>query len=173
MARLADLGIDFDHWCFACGRANPHGLHLDFDVSRDRATTRFVAAREHTGYDGAVHGGIVSALLDETMGWAIFHQGVWGVTGKLSVTFRRPVPVGEELIVTGEVTKDSRRAIETHGEIRDAAGTLLAEAEALFLVMPEDQRRALEKRYARTDEAFARVKAAVEAEEKERETSRT
>ncbi len=74
MARLAELGIDFDHWCFACGRANPYGLHLDFEVARDRAMTRFTALREHTGYDGAVHGGIVSALLDETMGWAIFHQ---------------------------------------------------------------------------------------------------
>ncbi len=175
MARLADLGVDFDHWCFACGRANPTGLHLDFTVARDRAETRFVPRREHTGYDGAVHGGIVSALLDETMGWAIFHQGVWGVTGKLAVSFRKPVPVDEELSVTGEVTKRSRRAVETHGEIRDAAGVLLAEADALFLVMPERQRRELEQRYSRTDEAFARVKAAVDAEEmqRERETSTT
>lgn len=174
MARLAELGIDFDHWCFACGRANPYGLHLDFEVARDRAMTRFTALREHTGYDGAVHGGIVSALLDETMGWAIFHQGIWGVTGKLSVTFRKPVPVGEELAVTGVVTKGTRRAIETHGELRDADGALLAEADALFLVMPEEQRRELEHRYARTDEAFARVKAAVEAEEAEqRENART
>jgi uncharacterized protein (TIGR00369 family) len=174
MARLADLGIDFDHWCFACGRANPYGLHLDFTVARDRAATRFVAGREHTGYDGAVHGGIVSALLDETMGWAIFHQGIWGVTGKLAVTFRKPVPVGEELAVTGIVTKATRRAIETHGEVRDATGALLAEADALFLVMPEQQRRELETRYSRTDEAFARVKAAVEAEEAEqRENART
>ena len=174
MARLADLGIDFDHWCFACGRANPSGLHLDFEVARDRATARFVARREHSGFDDTVHGGIVTTLLDEAMGWAIFHQGVWGVTGKLTVTFRKPVAVGEELTVTGRITKGTRRAIYAHAELRGAQETLLAEADALFLVMPEERRRELERRYARSDEAFARIKAAVEQEEhKEREHSRT
>ena len=28
---MSELGVDFEHWCFACGRANPHGLHLDFE----------------------------------------------------------------------------------------------------------------------------------------------
>ena len=173
MARLSELGIDFDHWCFACGRANPMGLHLDFDVGTKRAETRFTALRQHTGYDGLVHGGVVTALLDETMGWAIFHQGIWGVTGRITVTFRKPVPVGEPLVVSGEVTKETRRAIETHGTVRDAAGTVLAEADALFLVMPDERRRELERRYSRTDEAFARVRAAVEAEEKQLEHGRT
>ncbi|HEY6957860.1 MAG TPA: PaaI family thioesterase [Candidatus Limnocylindria bacterium] len=165
MARLSDLGIDFDHWCFACGRANPIGLHLDYDVSRGRAETRFVPRREHTGYDGLVHGGIVTALLDETMGWAIFHQGIWGVTARIAVVFRQPVTVDSELRITGAVTKETRRAIETHGEVRGPAGELLAEADATFLVMPEERRKELERRYSRIDEAFAKVRAAVEKEE--------
>ena len=167
MARLSELGIDFDHWCFACGRANPIGLHLDYDVSRSSARTRFVPRREHTGYDGLVHGGIVTALLDETMGWAIFHQGVWGVTARITVTFRRPISVGDELAVSGSITKETRRAIETHGDVRDAAGDLLAEADATFLVMPEERRRELERRYSRIDEAFAKVRAAVDEEERD------
>jgi len=168
VARLSDLGIDFDHWCFACGRANPIGLHLEYDVARGRAETRFVPRREHTGYDGLVHGGIVTALLDETMGWAIFHQGVWGVTARITVTFRQPVNVGDELVVGGTVTKETRRAIETHGEVRDAASALLAESDATFLVMPEERRKELERRYSRIDEAFAKVRAAVDEEERAR-----
>ena len=148
MARLSELGVDFEHWCFACGRLNPAGMHLDFDVSRDRAETRYTGEKRHQGYDGTLHGGVVAALLDETMGWAIFHQGIWGVTAKLSVTYRRPVPVGEELRVSGEVVRDRGRAIELHGAVSRAAdGEVLAEADGLFLRMPEARRRELERRY--------------------------
>src|SRR4029077_14762827 len=102
---------------------------------------------------------------DETMGWAIFHQGIWGVTAKLEVTFKRPVLVGEEIIVTGELVSERGRTIETKGTVaRSGDGTVLAEATALFMRMPDDQRAELEKRYSRTDEAFARVRAAVAAE---------
>jgi len=166
MAKLSELGVDFEHWCFACGRLNDTGLHLDFDVSRGRAETRCTPERRHQGYDGTVHGGIVSALLDETMGWAIFHQGIWGVTARLAVTFRLPVPVGDELRVVGEVVRERSRSIETHGTVTRASdGALMAEAEATFLLMPDERRRELERRYSRTDETFARVRAAVAAEE--------
>ncbi len=102
VARLSELVIDFEHWCFACGRRNESGLHLDFDVTRDRAETQFTPQRQHEGYDGTVHAASSTALLDETMGWAIFHQGIWGVNARINVTFRQPVPVGEELRVVGE-----------------------------------------------------------------------
>jgi uncharacterized protein (TIGR00369 family) len=174
VARLLDLGVDFDHWCFACGRLNPSGLQLDFDVSSNSATARYTGQQRHQGYDGTLHGGVVTALLDETMGWAIFHQGIWGVTAKLEVTFRRPVPVGEEIVVSGRLVNDRGRTIETTGAVtRSSDGTVLAEATAIFMRMPDDQRAALEKRYSRTDEAFARVRAAVAAESQTEEPART
>lgn len=167
MAKLSELGVDFEHWCFACGRLNESGLHLEFDVSRDRAEATCIPERRHQGYDGTVHGGIVSALLDETMGWAIFHQGIWGVTARLNVTFRQPVPVGEELRVVGEVVRQRSRSIETRGAVsRTSDGVVLAEADAMFLLMPDERRRELERRYSKADETFARVRAAVAAEER-------
>ncbi len=166
MARLSGLGVDFEHWCFACGRLNPAGLHLDFEVSRDRAETHYIGDRAHQGYDGTLHGGVVAALLDETMGWAIFHQGIWGVTAKLALTYRRPVPVGEELHVVGEVVRDRGRAVELRGTVARASdGEILAEADGLYMRMPEDRRRELERRYSAAAGAFERVRAAVAAEE--------
>lgn len=176
MARLRELGVDFEHWCFACGRLNPSGLQLDFDVTTDGATARYTGEQRHQGYDGTLHGGVITALLDETMGWAIFHQGIWGVTAKLDVTFKRPALVGEELVVTGELIRERGRTIETRGTVARASdGEVLAEASALFMRMPDERRAELEKRYSRTDEAFARVRAAVAAEARasEKEHART
>jgi len=56
---------------------------------------------------------------------------------------------------------------------RASDGAFLAEADAIFLLMPDDRRRELEQRYSRTDETFARVRAAVAAEERIREHGRT
>jgi hypothetical protein len=71
------------------------------------------------------------------------------------------------------VTKQTRRAVDIRGEVRDGAGALLAEADGTFVVMPADRRRALERRYSRIDEAFAKVREAVAAEEKQGEHVRT
>jgi acyl-CoA thioesterase FadM len=108
------------------------------------------------------------------MGWAIFHQGIWGVTAKISVAFRQPVPIGADLRVIGEIARDRGRMIETHGTVqRFDDGMVLAEADATFLRMPEGRRRSLEQRYSGTNDAFARVRAAVESEELSRQHGRT
>jgi hypothetical protein len=39
--------------------------------------------------------------------------------------------------------------------------------------MPDERRRELEQKYSRTDETFARVRAAIDAEERMREHGRT
>src|SRR5438876_7585847 len=166
MARLSELGVDFQDCASACGQLNNGGMHLDFGVSRDHAEARYTSLQRHQGYDGVLHGGVVTALLDEAMGWAIFHQGIWGVTARINVSFRLGVPVGEELRVVGEVTRDRGRLIETHGTLSRAGDeTVLAEADATFLRVAETRRRELERRYSWPDEAFARVRAAIEAEE--------
>ena len=168
MANLRELGVSFEHWCFACGRQNPTGLHLDFDVSRDRATARYTGLERHQGYDGYLHGGVVTALLDETMGWAFFQRGIWGVTARLTVTFREPVVLGEELLVSGWIVRERSRAIETKGQlacVRD--GTVLAEANGLFLRMPQKRQAELERRYAGATDSFAKIRDAIGVEENE------
>jgi uncharacterized protein (TIGR00369 family) len=160
--RAADLGINFEHWCFACGRANPVGLHLDLRFGADRAEAEFTADQRHQGYDGIVHGGIVTALLDEVMGWAIFHQGIWAVTTRFALTFRRPVRVGETVVATGALTRDRGRALELHGEIRRASdGELLADADGTYVRMSETQRTAMVEKYGDPSPALERLAVAI------------
>jgi uncharacterized protein (TIGR00369 family) len=164
----SELGLNFDHWCFACGRANPAGLHLELRFGPNRAEATFTAERRHQGYDGITHGGIVTALLDEVMGWAIFHQGIWAVTTRFALTLRRPVRVGEEVIASGELTRDRGRGLEVRGEVRRAAdGELLASAEGTYVRMGEAQRRAMIERYGDPSPALRRLALALDGERSE------
>jgi acyl-coenzyme A thioesterase PaaI-like protein len=55
--------------CFVCGIENPMGLKLKFYTDdKGRCIGRFQPPPEHQGYPGQLHGGLISTLLDETMG---------------------------------------------------------------------------------------------------------
>ena len=43
------------------------------------------------GYDGIMHGGILSALLDTAMAHCLLHENIEAVTGELNVRFYDPV----------------------------------------------------------------------------------
>jgi len=131
-------------WCYACGDLNPLGLHLHFRMEDDWAVASFEALREHQGYPGFVHGGIVSALLDEAMGWATYGRGIWAVTGKMETRFRGVVPIGQPLAVRGRIARDRGRLIEVMAELRDADGVLLAEASGLFFRVQGEQARLIQ-----------------------------
>ena len=147
MPKASEVGVSFDHWCFACGRANPQSLKCDFDVSRDRVETRYVGRREHSGYDGTIHGGILATLLDEVMAWATFvREGTWGVTARLALEFRRPLLVGEEARVAAEVVRVRGRVVELRAEAR-RGDEVLVSAHATYVKMPEDRARELSERY--------------------------
>jgi acyl-coenzyme A thioesterase PaaI-like protein len=136
---------DLARWCYACGDLNPIGLHMHFAIKGEWAVAPFVAQREHQGYPGFVHGGVVSALLDEAMGWATYGRGVWAVTGRMEMRFRGVVPIGEELEVRGRITRDRGRTLEVIAELRDSAGALLAGAEGLFFRVQGEQARRIEE----------------------------
>jgi acyl-coenzyme A thioesterase PaaI-like protein len=119
-------------WCYACGDLNPIGLHLHFRMEDDWAVANFEAKQEHQGYPGFVHGGVVSTLLDEAMGWATYGRGVWAVTGRMETRFRGVVPTGQILEVKGRIARDRGRSLEVVAELRGPGGNLLAEATGIF-----------------------------------------
>ncbi len=146
--RAADLGVNFDHWCFACGHANPCGMRVEV-LAGDRVELRYVPRREHTGYDEVLHGGVLATLLDEAMAWTTFlHLGTWGVTTRLAMTLRRAVRPGEELRATAHVERDRGRAVELRAEVRRVSDdSLVAEGTGTYLKMPEAKMRELIAKY--------------------------
>ena len=121
--------------CYACGKENPIGLKLNFKQEGKTAKSEFTPSRLHQGWSGVVHGGIITTLLDEAMGYASIYQGICCVTAKMQVRLRRPALVDEPLIITGVVTKNERKLLETGATITLKDGTLVAEAKATMFIL--------------------------------------
>ncbi len=92
----------------------------------------FACDAQYQGYDGLIHGGVVSMLLDGAMAHALFDQGRVGHTGELTIRFRHPVRVGERAIVSARVVRSKGRMHELAAELRQT-GRLAAEATARFM----------------------------------------
>jgi acyl-coenzyme A thioesterase PaaI-like protein len=125
--------------CFVCGIENPIGLHLHFYTDDEgRCITRFQPEPEHQGFPGQLHGGIISTLLDETMGRVLTTRDVWVITGRLEIKFSKPVPLDQELKIIGELTRNRSRAYEARGEIQLPDGTTLIEGSGMYIRIPDE-----------------------------------
>ena len=126
--------------CLVCGLKNPFGLHTSFfELENSELLAIFKPKEEHQSYPGRLHGGIISTILDETMGRAIMIQSdddIWGVTVDLQIRFKKPVPLDEELRVIGRITKNSSRFFEGTGELLLQDGTVAAEGHGKYLKIP-------------------------------------
>jgi len=123
--------------CFGCGGANESGMHLTFDLYVDEGKTRgkFVLGSRYGGGAGFAHGGIIALLLDEAMGKISKLTEELAVTADLSVEYRKPVPLADEILVEGWQEREEGRNRFRVGEIRDAAGNLLARGRGRFVVV--------------------------------------
>jgi uncharacterized protein (TIGR00369 family) len=112
-------------------------LQLRFTRSAERAVScRYTAAAHLAGAPGVLHGGIQAALLDEVLGMAahtFFEDGDEDgslVTAEFGLRYRRPVPVGEEIVVRGELVRAEGRDFHVEGRIESEAGEVLTLAQA-------------------------------------------
>jgi len=142
--------------CLVCGADNPFGLQARFyeleagtqgegeeagggsvSAAGRELLGVFTLREEHQSYPGRLHGGISSAILDETIGRAITiaHPGVWGVTAELTLRYRRPLPLTGEVRAVGRITRDTRRLFEGTGEILLDDGSVAVEASGKYLKM--------------------------------------
>ncbi len=130
--------------CFVCGRENPIGLKADFYVDGNRVYMDFTPQEQHQGYPGIMHGGLVSTMLDETVGRSAFLQNKWVVTARMELRYRQPVPIGQPLRVEGWTTRVRGRLLEAQGQVTLADGTVAVEAKGTYIELPEDRRREVE-----------------------------
>lgn len=135
---MSEVSIADNRFCFICGDRNPVGLKTrpKVDKARHSAECALVIPPEFQGWDGVVHGGIVSALLDEVAAYAAMAIAKPVVTAELTVRYLKPVPVGREVVARAEVREQVRRSIFVDAELA-CDGQVMARAQVrMYVVKP-------------------------------------
>jgi uncharacterized protein (TIGR00369 family) len=123
--------------CFLCGDENVHGVRASFYVEEGAVRARLSLPAHVNGYKGVAHGGVVAALLDETMGWSATVFGKLHpmyVTVELTVKYVAPVPVGVPVEIVSRLVEDRGRVAYTEGELT-LDGKVCARASGKFMPM--------------------------------------
>ena len=127
------------------GKANPLAPPVRLEPAGDRVIGQVTYGSAYEGPPGCVHGGYIAAAFDEVLGMVQSLTGNPGMTGTLTVRYRRPTPLHVALRFEGELDRVEGRKIFTTGRLlRDEEVT--AEAEAVFITVD----------FARIAELYAR-----------------
>jgi uncharacterized protein (TIGR00369 family) len=134
--------------CYVCGQKHPRGLRIRFLADEDHQVfARFHPNDTQTGYDGIVHGGVISSLLDELIGWSVsLTQGRMAFTAELSVRFLKPIHVGQDYLASSRLRSGRGRRWEAEGEIVDDQGHLCAKGHGRYFLLSEAQTAAVAER---------------------------
>lgn len=130
--------------CIICGMDNEYGLRAPFyDMEDGSVMSLFRYREQHQSYPQRVHGGLITAMLDE-MGLRAFwakegNEEKFGVTFALETKYRKPVPYGVDLVGKGVLVKETGNFLVTEACIMDTSGTVLANGEIKYLKLPVDK----------------------------------
>ena len=136
--------------CYGCGSRNPRGYRIRSFREGAEAVCRFTPAPYHTAVPGAVYGGLIASLVD-CHGTGTAAEAAYGaagrpmdsepplrfVTGSLRVDYKRPTPIGVELVLRARAIEVSERKVRVRVRV-EAEGITTAEGEVLAVRIPED-----------------------------------
>ncbi len=128
--------VSRDAHCFGCSQKNPHGLKMRF-YTDDTTLYSWLSVPSHLcGWDGIVHGGVLSTILDEIMGWsAIYNLRRIVMTKTMTVDFFKPVYIDDELRVEGRVLeKTGEREAILEAKIYKGDNVLCAQTRGTFAI---------------------------------------
>lgn len=104
----------------------------------------FTPGPEHQGYPGVLHGGILGALLDETVGRAAYLVQEWVFTAKVEIRFRKPAPIGQTIRFEGWIVRRRGKFLDLAGQACLLDGSVIADARGLYVLLPDEIRAGAE-----------------------------
>ncbi len=123
--------------CFVCGIENDLGLKTKFyETSNDEVIGIFMPNEKLQSYPKILHGGISATILDETIGRAMMikdDKDTFGVTIELTIRYRKPVPLNQELKVIAKITNDRGKLVEGTGKLILPNGDVAVTAKGKYM----------------------------------------
>ena len=113
------------------------GVHV-IRAEDGESEVRLELTDNHRNRRGVAHGGVVSSLLDMSLGAAVVSTLAaeeWCGTLEISVQFRDPAR-RSPLLSRGRVARRARRLAFAEGEVVDAEGTVVAAAHGVWTIWP-------------------------------------
>ena len=96
-----------------------------------------IAFGEHLdGHPGIVHGGILSLMFDDLLGFGFYSLGIqMAFTANLNVDYRTPVPAGTRVLVAAQLESREGRKLFWKAQMTSLdKKTLYAEATSLYII---------------------------------------
>ncbi len=116
------------------GGSNPMGLGGYLWREGDVSVMQVTLGKAFEGAPGRAHGGIVAALLDETMGLVMAINDVLAYTVQLDISYLAPTPVNEPIIARAWLKERDGRKLLIAATVQ-AGETELASATGLFIAV--------------------------------------
>lgn len=149
-----------DHHAFGSGPRNPYGLQMRFYTDGELVYSRLSVPEHLRGWSTLVHGGVLTAILDEVMSWTAMNNFErLLLTRNISVSYRRPVPIETPILAVGytKERRSERQAIMGGRILLDGKECVRAEGDfALFTaeafgemnILPPEQMDQLRTRFS-------------------------
>ena len=148
--RLTRSDISIETCCYVCDPENEGGLQIAFflDEETARVTADYTPLAAHEGAPGVVHGGVLGAILDDAMAWAVNTlSGSFGLTRRSEIDFSRIVRGGKRYSVIAWISEIGKGRAATIAELRDDGDRICCSTRAEFaLISHEEARLAFERR---------------------------
>lgn len=127
------------------GHSNPFAPPMEPTFEEGISVCELVLPERFVGAPGMAHGGLVAACFDQICGHRVAMAGAGGFTTRLTITYRRPVPVHVPVRFTCELVEERPNTLRLAASCARVAHAdeTLAEARATFVLIPPDKARAL------------------------------
>ena len=125
-----------DRRCFVCGEENPDGLKLNVIYDGDdQVKAEFVAEDRYRGWSDYLHGGVLTLIFDEMLGWLSRYMGHDAMTARLEVRYRKPVPLGTRLTFSGVLEREIKGLLDIKLNAKLDDGSVAAEATGRMMII--------------------------------------